>query len=431
MIRRFTLPGSGADGSGRGARVDAHRRSDAAAGVSDAADGVSGGAGPRRATRAVAVAGLGALALAGVATPAAGAAGSTGTAAETSALSALERGAAGVGAAGARAAGAGADRRGSQFHRSAVSTRYRWARVSPTRLPDGTPTGSTLSVGIDDDGRVTGNAVDQRLAFRSGRSSGWLDTTGLTYGVTVGAISPQGQVVGRINGSTDRFASWALRGRLGQVKTASSGYGPIPSAINSSGLIAGIHAGVKTSSLFVARGGTVTTLSVAREGNYRVTGLSEGGVGTATRDNPSTPNDGRYPQGVVFGAGGVSDVRADAASAVDGISPNGRYVVGRVGAYGQDPQQVAWLSTRRAPSPLPGARGLRPRDVSDRGVVVGSVDGRAALWSQGTLVDLGSRVSLPRGWALADASGINDRGEIAVDARVPDLGYVSLKLSPR
>lgn len=322
-------------------------------------------------------------------------------------------------------------------HRGGGTT-YTWQRVGPRRLPDGSANRlASTAVGIDDAGNVVGTAANgaSALTFRGSGRGAWLDASGLRYGVDVTGVSPTGQVAGHVRGNEPGFVVWSSDGARRTVAAPDSYYGATPSAVNSSGVIAGSTSGVKTGALFYGTDAAVTQVPNNREGNFTVTGISEAGLAVGTRDQPHYRNDGHYPEGVTFTAAGITPIRSDASNAtttVDAISPNGRYVVGRVGGDWQRAGVVSWVSTTRAPVALPGAAGLRARDVSDSGLVVGSVGGRAATWSRGRLVDLTSATRrLPSGWVLTDAVAVNARGDLAVNARAADGSSVALELNSR
>lgn len=315
---------------------------------------------------------------------------------------------------------------------------YTWERAAPRRLPDGSANRlPSTAAGIDDDGNVVGDADGgvYWLAFRGSGRGQWLDVSGLRYGADVASVSPAGHVAGHVRGNAPGFVLWSGDGSRRSVAAPESYYGARPSAVNSSGVIAGSTSGVKTGALFYGSAAAVTQVPNTREGNFTVTGISEAGLAVGTRDQPHYRNDGHYPEGVTFTAAGITPIRSDSSNAtttVDAISPDGRYVVGRVGGDPQRPGVASWVSTSRAPVALSGAQGLRPRDVSDSGVVVGSVDGRAVTWSRGRLRDLTSLTRrLPRGWVLTDAVAVDESGDLAVNARDAQGAAVALKLSRR
>lgn len=318
---------------------------------------------------------------------------------------------------------------------------YTWARVAPAKLPDGTPMSySSKAVGIDDAGRVAGDVdvigEDGRdLPFvGEGRSARWLDVAGLETNRWVTAVSPKGVVLGGQGGVRDSFLSWAPDGRRSFVATPESHYGPFARAINSSGTVAGVLSSVKVGTPFYGRPGALAQVPMTKFGNLDVTGISEAGQAVGTLRAPSYQHQDRYPEGILFTAAGVKSVRANDTTAIDAISPNGRYVVGRVGAgnFDQPLGRAAWLSTSRHPDTLRSASGFRPADVSDRGVVVGSWRGHAAVWQNGSLVDLNTRVrGLPARWVLTDVVAINASGALAVNAKDGSGNAVALKLTQR
>ncbi len=323
----------------------------------------------------------------------------------------------------------------------AKTQRYAWERVVPATLPDGTSTWyPTAAVGIDDSGRVAGTAdgsllQGQRLPFVGGNGSArWFDVSGLSTGTSATAISPTGTVLGHTPGIAPTFLSWASNGTRRSVSTPESQYGPTAAGINSRGTVAGTLSSVKVGELFYGRPGAISRVPFSRSGNFDVTGISESGTAVATMRAPSYQTQDRYPEGVVFTASRAKTVRANDTTAIDAISPNGRYIVGRVGAgnWGEPAGDAAWLSTSRGPDRLRGAADFRPRGVTDRGVVVGSWRGHAAVWDNAKVTDLNTQVrGLPSGWVLTDAVAINKSGALAVNAKDASGTSVALKLTLR
>ena len=333
--------------------------------------------------------------------------------------------------------------------------RYTWARVAPRVQPNGVKTWyPTRAVGIDDFGRVAGNADGRQfggenLPFVGTHSAArWLDVSGLrntVYGPTgakVGqvktgavadAISPAGEIVGDQLGIDPVFVSWPRSGPRKVIRTPDSYYGPRIGAVNSAGTVAGSLGNVKVTTLFYGRPDAIATVPSAKFGNFEATGISERGLAVGTLHRPNYMTRDRYPEGVLFTARGTQTVKANATTAIDVISPNGKRILGRVGPVDyQADGAPAWLSTTRSPVLLKEARDLESRDVSDSGVVVGVNRGHAAVWADGRLTDLNSRTArLPRGWVLTEAVGINKRGELAVNAQDPSGVSVALKLMPR
>ena len=239
-------------------------------------------------------------------------------------------------------------------------------------------------------------------------------------------ISPNGIVVGSYL-STGRWLDSAgmLWSRSGARTVFHSGNGNhTHSAVNSDGIVAGNVIGLHSSpQAYYGPQDDVKVLQTT--GVISVAGISEDGR-AAGNVIPGAPNTKPYLTGVVFERHSLKAINANRANVIDAISPNGRYIVGRVGG------SAAWLSTTIPPKPLNGAHELTPRDVSDRGEIVGSSLDHASLWVSDHLVDLNNRVAeLPAQWTLTDAVGINSSGEIAVNATDSSGRDFPLKLTPR
>jgi uncharacterized membrane protein len=54
--------------------------------------------------------------------------------------------------------------------------------------------------------------------------------------------------------------------------------------------------------------------------------------------------------------------------------------------------------------------------INDQGVAVGQSDGKAAIFQEGVTVDLNTLTAVPVGWVLTFATGINNNGQIVVNA---------------
>lgn len=313
---------------------------------------------------------------------------------------------------------------------------YDWSRVAPQRLPDGSSSTASTAVGIDDSGRVAGNAAAADGASRPfvGGDWGarWLESG--SGGVLAAAIAPRGTVAGKTSGGPDaQVVTWSRSGRASTAQAPESRTGFLLGAVNSRGVVAGSLDFNRVTYPFYGVPGSLVQVPTKLLGSYTVSGLSETGLAAATVTAPVQPQTGTYPVGVVFTGKGVTPVRSGSTSTLDAISPDGRRLVGRVGATGRSAAggRLAWLSTTRNPVPLSGTGGLRVAGVSDAGVLVGSAGGRAGVWRDGRLTDLNTRVrGLPRGWVLTDAVAINKSGALAVNATDGRGNTVALKLAP-
>ncbi len=313
---------------------------------------------------------------------------------------------------------------------------YDWSRVAPQRLPDASRTAGTTAVGIDDSGRVAGNAAAADGASRPfvGGDWGarWLESG--SGSVLAAAIAPRGTVAGQTSGGPDaQVVTWSRSGQASTAQAPESRLGFLLGAVNSRGVVAGSLSFNHVTYPFYGVSGSLVQVPTKLLGSYAVSGLSETGLAAATVTAPLQPHTGTYPVGVVFTGKGVTPVRSGSTSTLDAISPDGRRLVGRVGATGGSAAggRLAWLSTTRNPVPLSGTGGLRVAGVSDAGVLVGSAGGRAGVWRDGRLTDLNTRVrGLPRGWVLTDAVAINKSGALAVNATDGRGNTVALKLSP-
>lgn len=330
--------------------------------------------------------------------------------------------------------------RAAATHEAGVTARrhdrsaYRAVVVAPQRLPDGSRwsgTTRTTALGISNGGTVLGMAWgdDSRLgSFTGGDSRArWLSTSAPdTLGAArATAISPTGRVVGSFPGPVQYTAAWDGRGRVSKVESGLTGsYGISPSAINSSGAMAGCENVIKVG-VFVFWNSSRSAQRAPRllDSNCRIGGISETGLAVGTADHPYFRTTRTYPAAIAFT--GTSSYllkvpNADTPATAAAISPNGRYIVGRAGGTPDALGPAAFLSKDRNPSYLRGAAGLDPKVVTDRGVVAGTRDGRAQLWRDGRLTDLTTTTAgLPRGWVVTDVAGINASGDIAATAADP------------
>ncbi len=185
--------------------------------------------------------------------------------------------------------------------------------------------------------------------------------------------------------------------------------------MNSDGVVAGQL--ITLSSGPQAYYGTPDDMKILQTtGFMNVVGISEDGrvAGTVF---PGSPNTKPYMTGVVFERNSLKTVNANGPNVIGAISPNGMYIAGRIMFESEKVSTLVWLSTTVPPKPLNRGYDLDPRDVSDRGEVVGTSLEHAALWASDRLIDLNTRVdNLPAEWTLTEAVGISSSGDIAVTA---------------
>jgi probable HAF family extracellular repeat protein len=86
---------------------------------------------------------------------------------------------------------------------------------------------------------------------------------------------------------------------------------------------------------------------------------------------------------------------------------------------------------------LPGGHTSLPRSINILGHVVGQSDladptlgSHAFLYSNGVMKDLNNLISHKSGWILANASGINDRGQIIGDGFLNGIPGEAFILTP-
>ncbi len=311
----------------------------------------------------------------------------------------------------------------------------------------------TRAIGIDD----AGNVVVNDLVFQrsSETDTPWfrplvgtkklireLDISGLE-GAEAQAIAPNGTIVGApapsavvtLTGGTVTSPSalvWSRKGIRTTFEPAPSRSGT-PAAVNSDGVVIGTLTSKDRG--IEAYYGLPGDTKVLKTANFlSLAGITEDGQAAGTvRPGYGSPKP--YLTGVVFERHSLKSINATAPNIIDAISPNGRYIVGRIGvANNLTGGTLAWLSTTSPPKPINNPGLMIVRDVSDRGEIVGSNRGHATLWSKGQLIDLNYKVSeAHRYWLMREAVGINAAGEIAVQARPPGGTGVltALKLTPR
>lgn len=334
----------------------------------------------------------------------------------------------------------------AQRHGSGIAARYTWESVAPARMPDGSPnTDSSRAVGIDASGRVAGNVSGDAGSMPfigGGRGAGWLGLeragSQLRY-VMVQTVSASGLVVGSATvvdpagSARDYLTTWGRDRRPTLTALPTPHPTSVFPAATAGGTFAGKFSDTKTDTLLFGTVRRVVTVADPKPGNYDVRGISQAGTAVGTWYPVPHQGNPAGSEGIVFTAAGVRRVRAGSNSAVDAISPNGRFLIGRVGTapYQEGSGRAAWLSTSRNPALLTGAAGLQPKAVSNAGVVAGSRHGRAVLWQNGQLVDLTGRARrLPAGWVLTDAVAINAAGTLAVNATDRAGRAIALKLNP-
>lgn len=309
--------------------------------------------------------------------------------------------------------------------------KYQYVDITPRGLAADVST--TAAYDVSERGEVAGYVNNGEASPRTfvggvGRSR-WLPAVE-TKGVNAHAmtIGPSGTVAGQFGGVSSDIVTWAGGTPRVLAGDPSAYFGPSVQAVNASGAIAGVGTSYRLSTGFLlwSASGAMTRVQADIAANYGVAGLSDGGVLAGTLYAPNQQTSLPYPRAVVVRGGKVSYLAGvngtDGTGAADSQSPNGRYIVGRVGvaAYGGGGSPV-WLSPTAKPQPLKGAEGFRPVDVNNKGVVAGykgeDSEKSVFVWSGGRLHAVTSANRLPRGWRISDVTGINDRGDLAVTLR--------------
>ncbi len=141
------------------------------------------------------------------------------------------------------------------------------------------------------------------------------------------------------------------------------------------------------------------------------------GWSTAPRSPTDVPWEQSSPRAFLYTGEGMRDLGTlgGRSSLARSINSHGQVVGiataadGRFHAFLYDNTKMHDLSA------FPGGEGLSAWAINDAGQVVGTMAGRACLWSAGTLTDLGTRSG-----TRSIAQGINGRGEIIGFQYVPE-----------
>lgn len=105
---------------------------------------------------------------------------------------------------------------------------------------------------------------------------------------------------------------------------------------------------------------------------------------------------------------------------VTAISGDGRYIVGASGTMSTrdgTPRTPVFFGRDGSVVPYASGRRFESLAVNNRGWVLGRLYTTTRVWRDGELIDLAEATRLPQGWALLDASAINDRGQISATVR--------------
>lgn len=307
------------------------------------------------------------------------------------------------------------------------TTRYTAQAVGPNDT-------STRTLGIADNGDVLVAAGWQDSYVVSGTRARKLPVpAGDAQWSRAAVIAPNGTVYGSHPQGVYRWDRRGNGGSFRKIANADTNYASVQEA-NSAGTVAGCSDHYRVSGVFLGsfEKDAINELGLSGPfGNCRVTGLSNAGVASVSLDPPSYRTDDTFPKPFIATSKGLQALRVPtgATGSADGISPNGRYIVGRVFDK-EGAANVSWLSTGRAPVALRGTDGLTPSFVTNQGVIVGTKDGRVVTWSNGRITDVTSAARLGRGVTLTSVAGVNSHGQLAVTATKADGSTTAMRVTP-
>jgi probable HAF family extracellular repeat protein len=301
-------------------------------------------------------------------------------------------------------------------------------RYAVTALPAG-----TTPSGINNSGQIVGDFGSQGFS--------WTNGTLVQFGAMGGsfasarAVNNGGAVAGYAelaNGDVQAFSHSAGVTSPISVFGAPAGYGV---GINDLGQIAGQYFSQATGTrAYLYSGGAALDLGDLGGGFAAANAVNNAGhvVGfSALDDAPFHAHAFFYADGVMRDLGAFPDASLSEATAInelDQVTGHG-WVGGSFHAFLYQDGALSDLGTL-------GGRESFAYDINSLGQIVGYSDTAgdlqtaAYLWDAGVMLDLNSLIDPAAGWTLFQASGINDRGQIAAyGCRDDECGGVLLDIA--
>ena len=218
---------------------------------------------------------------------------------------------------------------------------------------------------------------------------------------------------------------------------ADLGNGTDAHGINASGDVVGTISRPGSAAAFLYRGGSVSTLQNFGLPGYNVAwDINDAGkiVGEANMSNGQYASRAvMYENGTARELGVLSGGSASAAFAInnaDQVAGTSEIADGRPHAFFYD--QGVMMDAGSF-----GGNMIEVQDMNEHGVFVGTstastIPGTLGyMYRDGTLVDLGTLIDPALGWLIEGASGINDLGQVVVNAcRAGGIDCASLRLDP-
>ena len=312
---------------------------------------------------------------------------------------------------------------------SVLAALFFTARASADPLYTFTNFGGTMPTAINSNGDVV---LSIGIYHSYGPDAGYLapnSAYGLGSNITISGINDSGQVTGTVYPSGPNSTQNAFVAGGGQPTTISNVPGPQFSqaiAINNSGEAIlnsaiqgtgtnGIPQGYAESNAYIFQNGQLTNLSTAGLANTTMAAMAINNVGQIVgtyNTSWSTP-----PQGFLYSGGHFVNIGTLGGSQIvpTGINDLGQ-VVGAASLPGASFNQHAFVYSNGAMTDLGTLTGPSGESaasaINNLGAIVGGSNGLATLWQSGSIYNLNQLTTTPLPYALVDAIGINNLGQI-------------------
>ncbi len=281
--------------------------------------------------------------------------------------------------------------------------------------------GYSQSYAINNNGQVagwwqsSGSGTYQAVLWQDGSVAALGVNTGSAF-KTYGINNP-GQVVGGGGYSLETSStSTAFLWQNGTVTTLGTlGGASGATAINDNGQIVGFSydsAGYRHAVLW--QNGNITNLDVGSGSFSEAYGINKFGQVVGWSSSPYSNNDSIEPTmwqgGTAVALGTLPKYDSGQARAIN----NTGQIVGWVSGTNNVPSQAfLWQNgTMTALPALSVGSATYAYGINDVGQVVGNSGYRAALWQDGTVINLNNVIPTNSDWVLNNARGINDKGQI-------------------
>lgn len=282
----------------------------------------------------------------------------------------------------------------------------------------------SAAFGLNNAGQYAVNNHAPEVPFETASISGGTNPVGLDglggKGAQIRAINNKGEAVGISTTADNEVHSFLYSSGRMQDLTQAYGLSAV-SAINDRGDIAGQTA---DSRAYVFRNGRVEVI----------------GPRTSTADAINKPGDvlvtyfsyGQPSRTAVYSGGMLSDLPRVGKAYASGLALNDAGWVAGYFTEGASPSQAFLYDGAKIVELAPAAASSTAYDLNNLGDAVGTMDGRAFLYTNGELIDLNTLIDPDADLLLTSAIAINDSEQILAAScdRAGVFCYATMLLSP-